>query len=136
MKDRMSKWSGACSVLGWICVIGGIVVAFFTRGLTLVAVPVGIMLLLNAAIFEWMDGITDRLIKSMEIQERQTSVLDQMERRMRDISSSECTTVRGDFDSSTSSDRPTEQAVVEQAKQGYDAQNMADIYRLSQKLRK
>ena len=59
MKDRMSIWALVCKALGWCCVLGGVISAFFTAGVTLFLIPIGIVLLLNCAIFEWMDGNPD-----------------------------------------------------------------------------
>ena len=140
MKDRMSIWALVCKALGWFCILGGVISAFFTVGVTLSLIPIGIVLLLNSAIFEWMDGVTEQLIENRGIMERQLSVLERIEDKL----------IRSETDMPTDepphdtepaagrrrAQRQTETEVVEQAHHGFDPQNVADIYRLSQKLKK
>lgn len=140
MKDRMSNWALVCKALGWCCVLGGGISIFFTYGVTIVLIPVGLVLLLNCAILEWMDGVTAQLIESREAQEKQIDLLDRIEERMSRVEKN--TTVKeqqNDADTVTSrrrAQRQTETEVVEQAQQGFDPQNVADMYRMAQKMRR
>ena len=136
MKDRMSNWALVCKVFGWICVIIGAIAIFKAYFITLVLLPVGLFLLLNCAIFEWMDGVTAQLIESKEVQEKQLAVLERIEDK---LMRAETTTPTDDppHDAETGAgrrraQRQTETEVVEQAQHGFDPQNVADIYRLSQ----
>ncbi|MGN0776716.1 MAG: hypothetical protein ACI4MM_08595 [Candidatus Ventricola sp.] len=140
MKDRMSNWALVCKVFGWICMIVGALAIFKAYFITLVLLPVGLVLLLNCAIFEWMDGVTAQLIESKEVQAKQLAVLERIEDK---LMRAETTTPTDDppHDAETGAgrrraQRQTESEVVEQAQQGFDPQNVADMYRLSQKLRK
>ena len=87
-----------------------------------------------------MDGVTAQLIESKEVQEKQLAVLERIEDK---LIRSEMTTTTDDppHGAETGAGRrraqhKTETDIVEQAQQGFDPQNVADIYRLSQKLRR
>lgn len=139
MKDRMSNWALVCKALGWCCVLGGGVSIFFTAGVTFILIPIGLVLLLNCAILEWMDGVTAQLIESIEAQEKQIDLLDRIEERISRVEKN--TTVKeqhNDADTVTSrcrAQRQMETEVVEQAQYGFDPQNVADMYRMSQNLK-
>ena len=140
MKDRMSNWALVCKVFGWICMIVGAIAILFNFFVTLVLLPVGLVLLLNCAVFEWMDGVTAQLIESKEVQEKQLAVLERIEDK---LMRAETTTPTDDppHDAETGAgrrraQRQTETEVVEQAQQEFEPQNVADMYRLSQKMRR
>ena len=136
MKDRMSIWALVCKALGWCCVLGGVISAFFTAGVTLFLIPIGIVLLLNCAIFEWMDGITSQLIESREAQAKQIDLLDLIEERMSRVENNTSVKEQQNNEETVTgrrrAQRQTETEVVEQAQQGFDPQNVADMYRMAQ----
>lgn len=140
MKDRMSNWSMVCKVFGWLCMIAGALAILYSFVVTLALIPVGLVLLLNCAILEWMDGVTEQLIESRGIMERQISVLERIEEKLI-CSETDTPTDEPPHDTEHAAgrrraQRQTETEVVEQAQQEFDPQNVADIYRMSQKLRK
>ena len=136
MKDRMSIWALVCKALGWCCVLGGVISAFFTAGVTLFLIPIVVVLLLICAIFEWMDGITSQLIESREAQAKQIDLLDRIEERMSRVEKNTSVKEQQNNEETVTgrrrAQRQTETEVVEQAQHGFDPQNVADIYRLSQ----
>ena len=82
MKERMGNWSMFFKVVGWICVIGGIAALVFTMGLSAIAVVVGLCCWFTCAVLEWMDGLTDQLIESRELQQRQLTALIRIEEEL------------------------------------------------------
>lgn len=138
MKDRMNNWSLVCKVFGWLCMIVGALAILYSFVITIVLIPVGLVLLLNCAILEWMDGVTDQLIESRGIMERQLSVLERIDEKLI-RSETDTPTDEPPHDTENAAGRRRAQRqteVVEQAQQEFDQQNVADIYRMSQKLRK
>ena len=145
MRDRMKSWGTFFGIIGWVCVIGGIVAAFFTMGVALVIVPVGLGCLLTCAALEWMDGVTEELQAIKESSAQCASSLEQisgyLKRAEQDRNSAETASAsqaarrRADVDRETeapSGAQAVESFVAESQPGKYDAQAEADIYRRSQ----
>lgn len=68
MKDRMHSWATFFKVIGWICVIGGLLSLFFLWSAAIVIICAGLTCWFSCAVLEWMDGVTEQLIGSRAIQ--------------------------------------------------------------------
>lgn len=138
MKERMGNWSMFFKVVGWICVIGGIAALVFTMGLSAIAIIVGLCCWFTCAVLEWMDGLTDQLIESRELQQRQLTALLRIEEELVNArkQSERITTQTG----TSGRRRPAreegnaEPAHNQEQPVQFDAQHIADVYRMAQRM--
>ena len=61
MINRMKNWRILFAVLGWVCVVGGVIAVFMTSAAALTIVIAGLSLLFTAAALDWMDGVLGHL---------------------------------------------------------------------------
>ena len=138
MQDRMEKWSTFFKVVGWICVIGGIAALVFTMGVSSIAVVVGLCCWFTCAVLEWMDGVTEQLIESKDYQRRQLDALNRIEEALVNAQKkSEPSTPRAGSTGRRRYAREegnTEPAQNQEQTVQFDAQHIADVYRMAQRM--
>lgn len=121
MKDRMGKWAVFFRVIGWIGAIGGIALIFVIGASAAAIIGSGLCSLLAAAVLDWMDGVTEQLIESRKMQEEHLKGITTMIEELR----------RANAQRSDPQIKRKSEPQQPEAGQ-YDAQHMADVYRMSQ----
>ena len=84
MKGRMGAWAVFFKVIGWICVIGGFLSIPLLWGASIAIISVGLVCWFSCAVLEWMDGVTDQLIGSRQIQSQLAEELFLLRRQLDD----------------------------------------------------
>lgn len=83
MKNRMHSWATFCRVIGWICMIVGVLRLFFLQGAAAdVLIGLAIGCWFSRAVLEWMDGLTDQLIGNRESMSMLREELYQLRRQL------------------------------------------------------
>ena len=120
MKGRMGAWAVLFKVIGWICVIGGLLSIPLLWGASIMIIGAGLVCWFSCAVLEWMDGVTDQLIGSRQIQSQLAEELFMLRRQL-DAKQGETETEMPDKEQAVeTAEQPADEAVSRRRRPAHD----------------
>ena len=120
MKGRMGAWAVFFKVIGWICVIGGFLSIPLLWGASIAIIGVGLVCWFSCAVLEWMDGVTDQLIGSRQIQSQLAEELFLLRRQL-DVKQGDAEPAEPEMpDEAPNAEPPADEAVNRRRRPAHD----------------